>query len=197
MPKRGVIAIILTTGALVLLLSFRTPDAIDRTSGADAAVAAAAASAPPAAVAAPTTAPTLPGASATPAPAASTGPTPAPVTAAPTAPVAQAPTAAPSQAPTTATTDGTILGDAVGIRWGTVQVQVTVADGRITDVVAVQLPDDDPRSSQISSYAEPALRESALASQSASIDYVSGATFTSRAYAQSLQSALDQARAQG
>jgi uncharacterized protein with FMN-binding domain len=190
MPKRGVLAILLTTGALVLLLSFKTPATIDRASGADAAVAAAAASAPPAAVAAPTRAPALPGASTAPVLPPTTAPTQAPVAAAPT-PV---PTVAPTEAPTT---DGTILGDAVRIRWGTVQVQVTVSDGRITDVVAVQLPDNDPRSSQISSYAEPALRESALTSQSASIDIVSGATFTSRAYAQSLQSALDQARAQG
>ena len=56
------------------------------------------------------------------------------------------------------------------------------------------VPNDRPRSAQISSIAAPILRREALAAQSASIDTVSGATYTSEAYAQSLQAALDSAR---
>ena len=58
-----------------------------------------------------------------------------------------------------------------------------------------RLPDRDGRSRQIANAAEPILREEALTAQSASIDLLSGATFTSEAYAESLQSALDQVRA--
>jgi uncharacterized protein with FMN-binding domain len=90
-----------------------------------------------------------------------------------------------------------VVGDAIRIRWGYVQVQVTVADGKITDVTTLQMPMNDPRSYSINSYAEPYLRQSALKSQSASIDYVSGATFTSQAYSASLQSALDQVNLAG
>lgn len=85
----------------------------------------------------------------------------------------------------------TVAGDVVQTRFGAVQVQVTVADGTIADVTALQLPSGDPRSAQISQYVESPLREQALAAQSAQIDGVSGATYTSSGYAQSLQSALD------
>jgi uncharacterized protein with FMN-binding domain len=83
----------------------------------------------------------------------------------------------------------------ISTRFGDVQVEVTIAGGAITDVTALQLPDRDGRSRQIASAAEPILREEALTAQSASIDLLSGATFTSEAYAESLQSALDQVRA--
>ncbi len=84
-------------------------------------------------------------------------------------------------------------GDAVSTQYGDAQVKVTITDGKITDVVALQLQSNDPRSVQISTSAEPLLKASALAKQSADIDMVSGATFTSASYATSLQSALDQA----
>ena len=64
--------------------------------------------------------------------------------------------------------------------------------GQITDVAALQLPSGG-RSGRISRAVEPILREEALQAQSANIDTVSGATYTSLAYAQSLQAALDQA----
>ena len=86
---------------------------------------------------------------------------------------------------------GTATGDAVDTRYGPAQVKVTVADGKITSIEAVQLQGNDPRSVQISSSAEPVLQQEALAAQSADIDVVSGATYTSESYAQSLQSALD------
>ena len=91
--------------------------------------------------------------------------------------------------------DGTVDGAAVATRWGTVQVQVTIAGGAITDVTALQLPSGDHHSADISARVEPVLRSSALAVQSAEIDVVSGATYTSIAYAQSLQAALDAVRA--
>jgi len=64
--------------------------------------------------------------------------------------------------------------------------------GKLTDVVALQLP-TGRRSGQISSYAEPILHQEALKAQNANIDLVSGATYTSDAYSQSLQAALNQA----
>lgn len=86
-----------------------------------------------------------------------------------------------------------VTGNTVQTRWGPVQVRVTIKNGKITDVTAVQYPQDNPRDQQINSYALPQLRSEALAAQSASIDTVSGATYTSEGYQQSLQSALDSA----
>jgi uncharacterized protein with FMN-binding domain len=90
-------------------------------------------------------------------------------------------------------TSGTYRGSAVETRFGTVQVQATIANGRLTQVTAVQLPDNDPRSSSISQGAEPSLKQEVLAKQGAKIDVISGATYTSNGYMASLQSALDKA----
>lgn len=87
--------------------------------------------------------------------------------------------------------DGTATGAAVDTRYGTAQVRVTVSGGKITKIEALQLQGNEPRSVQISSSAAPVLQEEALSGQTAAIDAVSGATFTSASYAQSLQSALD------
>ena len=89
--------------------------------------------------------------------------------------------------------DGTYTGQDVSMRYGDVQVQVTISGGAVTDVTALQLPDGDGHSSRISSIVEPMLRSEALQAQTASIDLISGATYTSGAYKQSLQSALDTA----
>jgi uncharacterized protein with FMN-binding domain len=86
---------------------------------------------------------------------------------------------------------GTATGDAVDTQYGSAQVRVTVENGRIVTIEAVQLQNSDPRSQQISSSAEPILQQEALAKQSADVDAVSGATYTSASYTQSLQSALD------
>lgn len=88
---------------------------------------------------------------------------------------------------------GTYTGDAVQTRWGTVQVQITVANGKITDAQAVQYPNENPKDQQINAYAVPVLNSEAVAAQSASIDAVSGATVTSDGYIESLQSAIDAA----
>jgi uncharacterized protein with FMN-binding domain len=124
------------------------------------------------------------------------------------APVATATTATPATSATTTTTtttpstasagstassavSGTATGDAIDTQYGPVQVRVTVKDGKITAIQGLVLTGNDPRSVQISSSAEPTLKQEALSAQSADIDAVSGATFTSAGYAQSLQSALD------
>ncbi|MFD5079102.1 FMN-binding protein [Streptomyces sp. NPDC058371] len=87
----------------------------------------------------------------------------------------------------------TVTGDSVQTRYGPVQVRVTVKNGRITEVTAVAYPQDNPRDQEINSYAIPQLKREVLAAQSAQIDSVSGATYTSGGYTQSLQSALDSA----
>jgi uncharacterized protein with FMN-binding domain len=87
----------------------------------------------------------------------------------------------------------TYQGTAVQTRFGTVQVQVAVSGGTITDVTALQLTDDDRKSIQISNRAAPLLRSEVLAAQSADVQAISGATVTSNAYLTSLQAALDAA----
>jgi uncharacterized protein with FMN-binding domain len=86
----------------------------------------------------------------------------------------------------------TVLGQPQDNPYGTVQVKVTLAGGRITDVQAVQLPTGG-RSGDIAAYAAPQLRSEVLAAQSANIDTVSGASYDSEGYARSVQSALDAA----
>ena len=85
-------------------------------------------------------------------------------------------------------------GKLVTTKFGPVQVRVTVQDGKLTEVVAVQRPAGNPRTDQINATALPKLREAALAAQSAEIDTVSGATYSSDGYRESLQAALDEAR---
>jgi uncharacterized protein with FMN-binding domain len=75
-----------------------------------------------------------------------------------------------------------------------VQVQVTVAGGQISDVQVVDYPDGNGRDRQINQNAIPQLVSETVRAQSAQIDMVSGATYTSRGYVTSLQSALDQAQ---
>ena len=87
----------------------------------------------------------------------------------------------------------TYTGDAVDTRYGPVQVEITVEDGRITKSVVTQVPWSDHRDQEINGYAVPILNDEAVAAQSADIDMVSGATFTSDGYRQSLQSAIDRA----
>jgi uncharacterized protein with FMN-binding domain len=86
---------------------------------------------------------------------------------------------------------GTATGAAVDTRYGSAQVRVTVKNGKIVDIEALQLQSGDPHSAQISSSAAPVLKQEALTKQSADVDAVSGATYTSASYTQSLQSALD------
>ncbi|GAA3816063.1 hypothetical protein CSO01_34330 [Cellulomonas soli] len=91
--------------------------------------------------------------------------------------------------------DGTYTGTTVSTRFGDVQVQITVSGGAITSSDAIAYPTRDGKSKQINAYAVPTLNDEALSAQSASIDLVSGATYTSNGYVQSLQDAIDQALA--
>lgn len=88
---------------------------------------------------------------------------------------------------------GTVTGDVAQTRWGPVQVAVSVGSGKVSDVQVVEYPTENPRDQEINSYALPILIKETIASQSANIDMVSGATVTSDGYIQSLQSALDRA----
>jgi uncharacterized protein with FMN-binding domain len=95
----------------------------------------------------------------------------------------------------TSATDGTYTGDSVdvGRGYGNVQVEITVQGGRIVDVTALEVPQNDGRSAQISSVAIPYLVDQALQAQSSDVAGVSGATYTSVGFAESLKSALVQA----
>jgi len=113
--------------------------------------------------------------SASPSPSESSAPTPTPT---PTGPTYK---------------DGQYTGQDFQNQFGDTQVKVTISGGKITDVQALQLPFDRQRSAEISQYAAPQLHDEVLQAQSAQIDSLSGATYTSDSYAQSVQSALDQA----
>jgi uncharacterized protein with FMN-binding domain len=76
-------------------------------------------------------------------------------------------------------------------QYGDVQVRVTVSGTKITDVTAVALPGGDGKSQEINAAAGPQLAQQAVKAQSAKIDGVSGASYTSDSYKTSLQSALD------
>jgi uncharacterized protein with FMN-binding domain len=118
--------------------------------------------------------------------------TPEPTAAATSTP---APTATPAKR--SAAASGSTTGDAIPTRYGDVQLKVTVSGGKLTRIQPVQLPSSDPRSYAISSYAEPLLRQSALAKQNGDVDAVSGATYTSDGYKAALRSALAKAGFRG
>jgi len=89
---------------------------------------------------------------------------------------------------------GTVTGDAAQTQYGAVQVRLTMANGKITKAEAVQAPKGGT-SEQKTALSVPKLNQEAVAAGSADIDSVSGATYTSNGYKQSLQSALDKAKA--
>jgi uncharacterized protein with FMN-binding domain len=89
---------------------------------------------------------------------------------------------------------GMFAGTVTQTPYGPVQVRITVTGGRLTDVTAVQLPRTEARSLDIDRTAVPTMRQEALKAQSANINAVSGATYTSQGYRASLQAALDAAK---
>ena len=99
----------------------------------------------------------------------------------------------PAQQPPAQPVAQTFTGDVVQTVWGPVEVEVSVTDGQLTSVQTLQAPNGDQRSAMISSVAIPRLEQQAMDAQSARIDGVSGASYTSAGFAQSLQSALVQA----
>lgn len=114
------------------------------------------------------------------------------------APAAPARTSSAPSAPKTtsaAPTTRTVTGTTAETKYGPVQVRLTLTGSRITGATAVQSPDETARSKDINSTAVPKLNQETLQAQSANIDTVSGATYTSAGYKQSLQSALDRASA--
>jgi len=108
-------------------------------------------------------------------------------------------TASSTTAPSTVSDATSVVDGAVyNNRWGDVQVEATFdANGALIDIVALKTPDDRDKSVRINDRAIPELTTEALAAQSASIDSVSGATYTSNDYSRSLQSAIDAARTAG
>jgi uncharacterized protein with FMN-binding domain len=117
-----------------------------------------------------------------------------PATAASSPPITPTTSGSVSAPSSTNTTTGasteTITGAATQTRYGPVQVRITVRNGQVTAVTAVDYPTGTPRDAQINSYAIPQLNKEALAAKSAKIDMISGATYTSTGYITSLQSAL-------
>jgi uncharacterized protein with FMN-binding domain len=87
----------------------------------------------------------------------------------------------------------TVTGTAASTRYGPVQVRLTIANGKITAVDVLEYPDNNGKDEQINARALPILVSDTLKAQSATIDMVSGATYTSDGYLTSLQSALDKA----
>ena len=175
MPRRGAVALVTTTLAVLLLFGFKTSDpGTPVSTGPSTAI-----------IGDPT--PTQPGSVAvttTPVPTSrsnggSSGATPTPT-----------PTPAPAQGG--GGTSGTFTGNVIRTPYGPVQVAIVVKGGKITDVQELQLPSDRRLSQQISDYAGPILRSQTLSAQSANIDGVSGASYTSQGFYQSLQSALAQ-----
>jgi uncharacterized protein with FMN-binding domain len=96
----------------------------------------------------------------------------------------------PSAAPTNAAPE-TFTGDAVTMRYGIVQVKITVQGGKIIDAQAVQAPTGS--NDRYTQKAVPVLREQTIAAQSANIQGVSGASFTAYGWYTSLASAIAKA----
>ncbi len=100
----------------------------------------------------------------------------------------------PRTAPAAKAHSTTIVGSDVPTKFGDVQVSLTVKAGRITNVQWLKLPLDRPRSRYISTTAAPILRSEVLRAQSARINLVSGASYTSEGWANSVQSAIARER---
>lgn len=90
-----------------------------------------------------------------------------------------------------AATTRSATGEDVQFRYGDIQVKVTVSGTKVTGVSIVSLNETDPHSQQIDAQAVPMLEQQTRSAGGAQIDGVSGASYTSQAYEQSLQSALD------
>jgi uncharacterized protein with FMN-binding domain len=154
MPKRGLIALVLTLAGLRLIVAYSPPGgdigSVD------------------------------PSAAPTDSPAANPTPTPAK-------------TPKPSKAPTGTLKDGTYDGDAIKFKFGTAQVEIVVSGGVITEVKALKLPTAGGYTKRVTTFFQTDIPARIVADQGWKISNVGGATYTSRAYSQSLQSAINQA----
>jgi uncharacterized protein with FMN-binding domain len=164
MPKRGLIALVLTLAGLRLIVAYSPP-------GGD--IGSVDPSADPSVV--PSDAPS-------PSPGSSASPTPAPTK-----------TPKPSNAPTGSLKDGTYDGDAIKFKYGTAQVEIVVSGGVITEVKALKLPTAGGYTKRVTTFFQTDIPARVVADQGWKISNISGATYTSRAYSQSLQSAINQA----
>lgn len=173
--KKIIYALLATVSGLVLMFSYRTSlEAVTPTTELATGTA--------------TTSDAASGAS----PASGTGATPAAGASDPSTAAAASPGS--SASASSGLADGTYLGAAVNTRYGPVQVQLTVSDGKVTDVQVPEYPSSNGRDRQINESAIPRLVSETTQAQSAQIDMVSGATYTSQGYLTSLQSAIDQAQ---
>ena len=172
MPKRGLAALILTLAGLRLIVAYTPP-------GGDIGVGD------------PSTDPsvdpsTIPSGDPSAGPSAS----PTPISSATPSPTK---TPKPSKAPSGALKDGTYDGEAVNFRYGTAQVEIVVKGGVITDVKALRLPTGGGYTRRVTTFFQTQVPARIIADQGWKISNVGGATYTSRAYSQSLQSAISQA----
>ncbi|MGD0447833.1 MAG: FMN-binding protein [Candidatus Dormibacteria bacterium] len=169
MPIRAAVTLAATAIGVVLLFSFRTP-------------------------------PAAPIATLTPSSTSSSTSTPSPTVtpsgAPPSGGASPAPTATATATPAASgLKSGSFTGQTYTNPYGNVQVQVVISGGKITGVKTLQYPNGHQQSVFINSQALPLLEQEVLKAQSAQINVVGGATFTSQGYAESVQSALDAARA--
>ena len=124
--------------------------------------------------------------------------TPSPTGAATTRAPQETRVTTPTPTPTrTAAKSVTVNGQPADTQYGPVQVQITVTGGKITRSDAIVYPQESGRDQEINSYAIPQLDQETIDAQNAQIDTVSGATYTSDGYIQSLQSAIDAAHSAG
>jgi uncharacterized protein with FMN-binding domain len=90
--------------------------------------------------------------------------------------------------------DGTYTGDAADTPYGAVQISAVISGGKITDINFLQMPFEEGHSQEITNYAKPYLKQTAISKQNAkNIEFVTGATSTSYGFQESLQAALNQA----
>ena len=101
------------------------------------------------------------------------------------------PTPTPSASGGSSAASSTVTGDPANTRFGPVQVRISVTNGKVTGVEAIDYPNGSGRDQEINAYAIPQLNQETLQAGNANIDMVSGATYTSDGYITSLQSALD------
>jgi uncharacterized protein with FMN-binding domain len=90
--------------------------------------------------------------------------------------------------------DGSYTGNSEDAFYGKIQVKAVISGGRIIDVIFLDFPQDNGTSRSINSQADPMLTAEAISAQSANVDIISGASYSSMAFQKSLASALSQAK---
>ena len=122
--------------------------------------------------------------------------TPPPPAAPPSAtPSGEPPSSTPPPSAAAGYKDGTFTGKVSNVIFGDMQVQVTIAGGKITDVQFLKYPNSPGHTSRVSAMALPILKQEAIQAQSANVDVVSGATQDTQSFQESLSDALNQAKA--